>query len=110
MDHHSPSENARFQTVFLCKQVKLSPIRPQIAKKRGGSPSELRDFSDFGHSCPAVELDEFRHPSAETDRPSQVVGQRGERELGGDLLLPLAQEAADAVGVLDRAEGMYDWS
>ena len=78
--------------------------------KTGPAPTpnreKLRDFSDFGHSCPAVELDEFRHPSAETDRPSQVVGQRGERELGGDLLLPLAQEAADAVGVLDRAEGM----
>ena len=44
--------------------------------------------------------------SADVDCSSDVVGQGGEGELGGDLFLALAEEIAAVVVVLDGAEGM----
>jgi hypothetical protein len=43
---------------------------------------------------------------ADVDCPSDVVGQGGEGELGGDLFLALAEEVAPVVVVLDGTEGM----
>lgn len=71
--------------------METSKIKSNLApdrEKRGDFPSEFRDFSDFGHSYPAVEVDEFRDPSAEADRFSKIAAQRGEHELKGNFLLP----------------------
>ena len=44
--------------------------------------------------------------STDIDCSADVVSQRGERKLGGDLFIALAQEIAPVVVVLDGAEWM----
>ena len=108
MLHHSPSENTVFGRIFCVVHTKITRSRPEIAKKRGVSPSDFRDFSDFLHSDAAVAFDELLNAAAEGDGSSDVVAQRREGEFGGDLFLVPAEKMA-AVGVmLDGAEGMVD--
>ena len=73
MLHHSPSENTVFGRIFYTFHPKIARPRPGIAKKRGGSPSDFRDFSDFGHNCPAVAFDELRNAAAETRRGGSLI-------------------------------------
>ena len=103
---HSPSENTVFGRIFYTFHTKIARPEPKIAKKRGVSPSDFRDFSDFWHNCPAVAFDELRNAAAEGDGSSDVVAQRREREFGGDLFLASAKEVSAVVAVLDGAEGM----
>ena len=106
MLHHSPSENTVFGRIFYAKNTKRNHNPAQIAKKERVFPSEFRDFSDFWHSYPAVTVYEVMNASADVDCPSDVIGQGGESELGGDLFLALAEEITPVVVVLDGAEGM----
>ena len=106
MLHHSPSENTVFGRIFYTIQPNIARSEPEIAKKRGGFPSDFRDFSDFWHNYPAVAFDELRNAAAEGDGSSDVVAQRREREFGGDLFLAPAKEMSAVVIVLDGAEGM----
>ena len=103
---HSPSENTVFGRIFYTFHTKITRPRPEIAKKRGVFPSDFRDFSDFGHNCPAVAFDELRNAAAEGDGSSDVVAQRREGEFGGDLFLAPAKEMTAVVIVLDGAEGV----
>ena len=104
--HHNPSENTVFGRIFYAKNTKLNHNPAQIAKKERVFPSEFRDFSDFGHSYPVIEVYEFLNAATDVDCPSDVVGQGGEGKLGSDLFLSLAQEITPVVVVLDGAEGM----
>ena len=106
MLHHSPSENTVFERIFYTIHIKITRPEPEIAKKRGVSPSDFRDFSDFWHNYPAVAFDELRNAAAEGDGSSDVVAQRREGEFGGDLFLAPAKEVSAGVIVLDGAEGM----
>ena len=91
---HSPSENTVFGRIFYAQSTKTSHNAAQNREKRGISPSNFRDFFDFLHSYPAVTFNEFMNASADVDCPSDIVGQGGEGELGGDLFLALAEEVA----------------
>ena len=73
MLHHSPSENTVFGRIFYVIHTKIARPEPEIAKKRGASPSDFRDFLDFGHKCPAVAFDELLNAAAEGDGSSDVV-------------------------------------
>ena len=106
MLHHSPSENTVFGRIFYTIHTKFTHSKPEIAKKGGVSPSDFRDFSDFWHNYPAVAFDELRNAAAEGDGSSDVVAQRREGELGGDLFLAPAEEVSAVIVVLDGAEGM----
>ena len=106
MLHHSPSENTVFERIFYTIHIKITRPEPEIAKKRGVSPSDFRDFSDFWHNYPAVAFDELRNAAAEGDGSSDVVAQRREGEFGGDLFLAPAKEMTAVVIVLDGAEGV----
>ena len=103
---HSPSENTVFGRIFYEKNTKRNHNPAQIAKKERVFPSEFRDFSDFWHSYPEEAFNELLNAAADVDRPSDIVGQSGEGELGGDLFLALAEEITPVVVVLDGAEGM----
>ena len=76
MLHHSPSENTVFGRIFYTIHTKFTHSKPEIAKKGGVSPSDFRDFSDFGHSDSAVAIDELLNAAAEGDGSSDVVAQR----------------------------------
>ena len=106
MLHHSPSESTVFGRIFYAIHTKTARPEPEIAKKRGVSPSDFRDFLDFWHNCPAVAFDELLNAAAEGDGSSDVVAQRREREFGGDLFLASAKEMTTVIVVLDGAEGM----
>ena len=106
MLHHNPSENTVFGRIFYAIHTKITHSEPEIAKKRGVSPSDFRDFSDFWHNYPAVAFDELLNAAAEGDGSSDVVAQRREREFGGDLFLAPAEEVSAVVVMLDGAEGM----
>ena len=73
MLHHSPSENTVFERIFYTIHIKITRPEPEIAKKRGVSPSDFRDFSDFWHSDAAVAFDELLNAAAEGDGSSDVV-------------------------------------
>lgn len=81
--------------------------RSQKPQKEGYFPSEFHDFPHFGHRYPTIKFDEFLNASAKVDRPSEIVGQGGQGELGGDFLLPSTEEISRVVGVLDGAEGVF---
>ena len=104
MLHHSPSENTAFGRTFCITHTEFTHPRPKIAEKRGNSPSDFRDFSDFWHSNAAVALDELLNAAAESDRSSNVIAQRRKSEFGGDLFLVPAEKMAAVVIVLDGAE------
>ena len=80
--------------------------RTENRGKERDFPSYFRDFPDFWHSYPMVEVYELLNASADVDCSSDVVGKGGEGELSGDLLLALTEEVAPVVVVLDGAEGM----
>lgn len=84
----------------------MNKSRSNLATYRKNSDflSKLCDISEFGHNCPVVEVDEFQHSSAEADCSSKIVGQRGERELVSDLLLPFAREVAAIVSMFERTD------
>ena len=103
---HSPSENTVFGRIFYTIQPNIARSEPEIAKKRGGFPSDFHDFLDFWHSDAAVAFDELLNAAAEGDGSSDVVAQRREREFGGDLFLAPAEEMTAVVIVLDGAEGV----
>ena len=73
MLHHSPSENTVFGRIFYTIHTKFTHSEPEIAKKRGVSSSDFRDFLDFRHNYPAVAFDELRNAAAEGDGSSDVV-------------------------------------
>ena len=103
---HDPSENTVFGRIFYAFQPKIARPEPEIAKKRGGFPSDFRDFLDFWHNYPAVAFDELRNAAAEGDGSSDVVAQCREGEFGGDLFLAPAEEVSTVVVMLDGAEGV----
>ena len=103
---HSPSENTVFGRIFYTFHTKFARPRPGIAKKRGVSPSDFRDFSDFWHSDAAVAFDELLNAAAEGDGSSDVVALRREGEFGGDLFLAPAEKMSTIIVVLDGTEGM----
>ncbi|MDO4867630.1 MAG: hypothetical protein Q4C10_13915, partial [Clostridia bacterium] len=82
-------------------------IEPQNRETERVFPSEFCDFYDFWHSYPAVTFHEFLNAATDIDCPSDIIGQGGEGEPGGDLILTLAQEIASVVVVLDGTEGMF---
>ena len=106
MLHHSPSENIVFGRIFYTIQPNIARSEPEIAKKRGGFPSDFHDFLDFWHSDAAVAFDELLNAAAKGDGSSDVVAQRREREFGGDLFLAPAKEMPAVVIVFDGTEGV----
>ena len=104
---HSPSENTVFGRIFYAQPTKTDYNPAQNHEKERDFPSDFRDFPDFWHSYPMVEVYELLNASADADCSSDVVGQGGEGELGGDLFLTLAQEIAPVVVVVDGTEGMF---
>ena len=60
--------------------------RTENRGKERDFPSYFRDFPDFWHSYPAEEIYELLNAAADIDCPSDVVGQSGQGELGGDFL------------------------
>ena len=89
MLHHNPSENTVFGRIFYAQRTKTSRNPAQNREKERFFPSEFRDFSDFGHSYPVIEVYEFLNAATDADCSSDVVGQGGEGKLGSDLFLTL---------------------